>query len=346
MRPVISFVDIEDDWEIEYLRNALNQTCSINNFKETADLVLDKLRDTTVLSTFINSRIDKKVIDSLPNLKYITTRSTGFDHIDVGHARSKGIVVSNVPTYGENTVAEHTFALILSLARNLKKAHFKVNEGDFLIKGLMGFDLRGKTIGVVGTGHIGLRVIKMAVGFSMKALAFDPAEKSFLSEVLGFRYVDFETLLKESDIITLHAPYNEKTHHMINEKNIGLIKRGALLINTARGGLVDTVALARALDEKILAGAGLDVLEGEEIILEEKQILMRKKNDLYNPEKLQLTLRNCFLLQRENVVFTPHIGFYSKEALQRILDTTVDNVLNFISGTPANILPSGRSQSG
>jgi D-lactate dehydrogenase len=338
MKPVISFVDIEEPWEKEYLDESLSGTASVKHFKETADLVVADLKDTTVLSTFINSRITQEIIASLPELKFITTRSTGFDHIDTEYARSKNIPVANVPTYGENTVAEHTFALILSVARNLKKAHFKASEGDFSIRELMGFDLKGKTIGVVGTGHIGLRVIKMAVGFSMKVIAFDPLQHPFLSEVLGFRYVDFKTLLKESDIITLHAPLNKHTQHMINKDNISLIKRGAVLINTARGGLVDTLALTKALDEGILSGAGLDVLEGEDIILEEKQLLMRKKKELYNPEKLQLTLRNCFILQRENVIFTPHIGFYSKEALQRILDTTAQNIKGFLSGNPCNVV--------
>ena len=338
MKHVVSFVDIQEPWEAEYLRNALSKIVSVKSFTETADLVVEEIKDTTILSPFINSKVNKSVIDSLPNLKYITTRSTGFDHIDIEYAKSKGISTSNVPTYGENTVAEHTFALILSIARNLKKAHFKVSEGDFLIKGLMGFDLRGKTIGVVGTGHIGLRVIKMAVGFSMNVLAFDPMQNAFLSEVLGFKYVDFETLLKESDIITLHAPYSKKTHHLINENNISLIKKGAVLINTARGGLVDTIALTKALDDGILSGAGLDVLEGEDIILEEKQLLLRKKKELYDPQKLQLVLRGCFLLQRENVVFTPHIGFYSEEALKRILDTTIYNVTSFINATYVNVV--------
>jgi len=336
MKPVVSFVDIEDSWEVDYLKNSLDKEVSFKNFKETADLVIDRTKDTTVLSTFINSKVDKHVIDSLPNLKFIATRSTGFDHIDTDYARSKGIGVSNVPTYGENTVAEHTFALILSLARSLKKSYFRTKEGDFSIRDLMGFDLRGRTIGVIGTGHIGLRVIKMAVGFSMKVLAYDLKENAFLSEVLGFKYVGLETLLRESDVITLHAPYNKKTHHMINEKNIELIKKGAILVNTARGGLVDTNALIKALDKKILSGVGLDVLEGEDIILEEKQLLMRRKKDLYHPEKLQLTLKNCFLLQRENVIFTPHIGFYSREALKRILDTTIDNIRFFLKGSPVN----------
>lgn len=336
MNRVISFVDIEDAWEIEHLKSSLKDAGAIRHFCETADLVLEKIKDTAVLSTFIQSRVDKKVIDALPDLRFITTRSTGFDHIDIGYARSKGIAVSNVPTYGENTVAEHTFALILSIARNLKKAHFKASEGDFSIKELMGFDLKGKTLGVVGTGHIGLRVIKMAVGFSMKVLAFDPQPNQFLAEVLGFSYADFEALLKNSDIITLHAPYNKRTHHMINADNIKLIKKGAVLINTARGGLVDTLALTKALDAGILSGAGLDVLESEDIILEERQILMRKRKEYYNPEKLQLALRSALLLQRENVVFTPHIGFYSKEALQRILDVTIHNIDSFTKGNPVN----------
>jgi D-lactate dehydrogenase len=336
MSEIISFLDIEDAWEREYLEKALQNAGSIRFFSETADLLKADIKDSTILSTFINSRIDKEIIDFLPGLKFITTRSTGFDHVDVEYANSKNIPVSNVPTYGENTVAEHTFALILSLARNLKKAHLRANQGNFMIHGLMGFDLKGKTIGVVGTGHIGLRVIKMALGFSMNVLAFDPAQNQFLSEVLGFKYVDFETLLKDSDIITLHAPYNKKTHHMINGQNIELLKKGAILINTARGGLIDTVALIKGLDKKIIAGAGLDVLEGEDVILEEKQLLIRKKKDLYKPEKLQLALRNSFLLQRENVLFTPHIGFYSLEALRRILKTTADNITAFMDDQPVN----------
>lgn len=277
MKGVISFVDVDEDWESLYLKDRLADTAAIKHFSETADLVLEQIKDSTVLSAFIKSKIDKNIIDSLPQLKLITTRSTGFDHIDTEYARAKGIVVSNVPTYGDNTVAEHTFALILSIARNLKKAHFRVSEGDFSIKDLIGFDLKGKTIGVVGTGHIGLRVIKMAAGFSMNALAFDPVHNNFLEEVLGFKYVNFETLLRESDIITLHAPYSKKTHHLINQDNIKWLKKGAILINTARGGLIDTLALTKALDEGIIAGAGLDVLEGEDIILEEKHLLMRKK---------------------------------------------------------------------
>lgn len=338
MKPTVVFVDIEDRWEIDYLTGLLCKQFEVKFFKEPADLALDKINDAVILSTFIQSKVDKKVIEAIPGLRLITTRSTGFDHIDIGYARSRGITVSNVPTYGENTVAEHAFALILSLARNLKKAHARAAEGDFSIKDLMGFDLKGKTIGVIGTGHIGLRAIKMAVGFGMNVLAYDPMQNHFLEEVLGFKYAELETLLKESDVITLHAPLNDKTHHLINNDNIGLIKRGAILINTARGGLIETTALIRALDEGILSGAGLDVLEDEDVILEEKQLLLRRKKELYNPQKLQSALRASFLLQRDNVIFTPHIGFYSREALQRILDITVYNISKFIEKTPVNVV--------
>jgi len=336
MKPVITFVGIEDQWERDYFKSTLENIAEVKYFKETVDLVIDKIKDTKVLSTFISSKVTKDVIDAMPELKLIATRSTGFDHIDVEYATSKGIFVSNVPTYGENTVAEHTFALILSLARNLKKAHMKANEGDYSINDLMGFDLKDKTIGIIGTGHIGLRVIQIAAGFGMKILAFSRTPNHFLSEVLGYKIVDLETLLKESDIISLHAPYNKKTHNMINEKNIELIKKGAVLINTSRGGLVDLVALTKALDKKILSGAALDVLEEEGVIMEDRQLLMRRKKDLQTPERLKSILRSGLLIQRQNVIFTPHIGFYSKEALQRILDTTIYNINNFLNDTPSN----------
>jgi D-lactate dehydrogenase len=212
------------------------------------------------------------------------------------------------------------------------KAYVKTIRGDFSLQGLKGFDLKGKTLGVIGAGHIGLHVIKMARGFDMKVLAYDVAKNHFLEEVLGFRYADLDFLLQNSDIISLHAPYSSKTHHLINRDNIQKIKKGALLINTARGALVDTHALVQALDEGILAGAGLDALEGEDLIKEEKQILSHQ----FDQEKLETLLKNHILIQRDNVVITPHIGFYSQEALQRILETSIDNIRSFLSHNPVN----------
>ncbi|MBN3040199.1 MAG: hydroxyacid dehydrogenase [Candidatus Omnitrophica bacterium] len=336
MKPLITFLNIEDSWEIEYLKNRLNGHHYIKHFKEPAEHVIEQIKETEILSIFVNSNVNKKVIDSLPNLKLITTRSTGFDHIDLDAARQRNISVSNVPTYGENTVAEHTFALILALARNLKKAQNKTSKGDFSIKDLIGFDLKGKTIGVIGTGHIGLRVIKIAVGFSMNVLAFARRPNQFLAEVMGFKFADLDTILKESDIITLHIPQTKETRHLINKDNINLVKKGTIFINTSRGGLIDTDVLIKALDEGIFSGAGLDVLENEDVILKDKQLLLSKKKELYSPEKLKLMLKSGFLLQRDNVIFTPHSAFYSKEALQRILDTTIQNIESFSEGRTIN----------
>ncbi len=289
-------------------------------------------KNADVISVFIYSKIDKRIISKLKRVKLIATRSTGFDHIDIKECRKRGIAVCNVPYYGENTVAEHTFALILALSRKVHKSYMRILKGDFSINGLMGFDLKGKTLGVIGAGHIGLHVIRIAKGFGMNVLAYDIKPNKFLAEVMGFEYTSFEDVLRKSDIITLHVPYTKATHHMINRKNIKLIKKGAILINTSRGPVVETDALIEALDKGILSGVGLDVVEGEEVIKEEKELL-------YKPEKIKklATLGKLRLLvERENVVFTPHIAFYSKEALQRIINTTIENIKSFLEGNVKN----------
>src|SRR3989338_2267911 len=289
-----------------------------------------KIKNAEAVIIFIYSNINEKILNKLQSLKLIATKSTGFDHIDLEACKKRKIIVSNVPFYGENTVAEHTFALILSLSRNIHKSYVRTLRNDFTTEGLEGFDIKGKTLGVVGTGHIGLRVIKIAKGFGMDVLAYDVIHNAFLEEVLGFQYVSLEKLLASSDIITLHVPYNKYTHHLLNANTIKHIKKGAVLINTSRGGVVETDALKRALDKKILFGAGLDVLEGEEFIKEEKELL-------HNPsktKKLSKLLRDHIVTTYENVVYTPHIAFYSKEALERILDTTVQNINSFAQNNP------------
>lgn len=329
----IAFFEIKD-WEKKILTKALKDH-KLSFFDEPLNIDnVSKVKDFDSVSVFIYSKVDAKVISKMPKLKLITTRSTGFDHIDLKVAAKKKIPVCNVPSYGENTVAEHTFALILSLSRNIHKSYLRAKNQDFSIEGLKGFDLKGKTLGVVGAGHIGLHVIRMARSFSMNVIVFDVNQDTFLAEVLGFKYVSFEEILKKSDIISLHAPYNKHTHHMINKDNIKQIKKGAILINTSRGGLVDIDALIEALDKKIIAGAGLDVLEGEELIKEEKQLLYDKEK----AESLGYLVKDHILLNKENVVFTPHIAFYSQEALERILETTIENVVGYAEDRPQNLV--------
>lgn len=327
----IAFFEIKD-WEREYLQEKMKKY-TLEFIKEPLNINnVDKIIEYDVVSVFIYSKVNQQVLDRLVNLKLIATRSTGFDHIDVTECNKRKITVSNVPYYGENTIAEHTFGLILSLSRNIHKSYLRTLRNDFSIKGLKGFDLKGKTIGVVGAGHIGLHVIRVAKAFGMNVLAYDVRQDSFISEVLGFEYVLFEDLLKNSDIVTLHVPYNKYTHHLINKENVRLIKKGAILINTARGGVVDTEALIEALNEKILSGVGLDVLEGEELLLEEKRLVYDPKN----LETLANLVKDQILLSKDNVVFTPHIAFYSQEALERILDTTAENIFAFDSGVTLN----------
>jgi D-lactate dehydrogenase len=328
----IAFFEVED-WEEEYLKKRLNgQLVKFSKEKLNLENAL-RIRDSEVVSVFIYSKINDQVIREMPNLKLITTRSTGFDHINLEACKKQGITVCNVPSYGENTVAEHTFALILSISRRMCMTCSRF-ERVFSMEGLMGSDLKGKTIGVIGTGQIGLHVVRIAKGFGMNVLAYDVHQTMILSEVLGFEYASLEDLLSKSDIITLHVPYNERTHHLLNKDTFKLVKKGAILINTARGGIVDTLALIEALDNKTLAGAGLDVIEGEDLIKEEKELL-------YDPKKLDVLadlVKDHILLSKDNVVFTPHIAFYSKEALERILDTTVQNIDAFVSGHPMNIV--------
>jgi D-lactate dehydrogenase len=288
--------------------------------------------DYDAIVVFIWTKVSGAVIDALPNLRLILTMSTGYDHIDLQACRARGITVCNVPHYGENTVAEHTFALILSLSRKLHAAYFQGLRGEYRIRELRGFDLYGKTLGVIGAGNIGLHVIRIARGFGMRVLAYDLRPHPLLAEVLGFAYTDLDTLLAESDIVSLHVPALPQTHHLINRETLCKMKRGALLINTARGSVVDTEALLWALEEGILAGAGLDVIEGEEYITEESALLKMPLAE----QTLKQVVQAHLLLRRDDVVFTPHIAFNSHEAVQRILDTTLANLKAFLEGQPQN----------
>lgn len=332
----IAFFEIED-WEREYIqkefiKNGLKghelkfykDELTADNFKEVCSY--------DIISVFIYSKINKKILDKLGRLKLIATRSTGFEHIDLEECKKRGIAVCNVPFYGENTVAEHTFALLLALSRKIPESFNRTIRGDFNVDGLRGFDLKGKTIGVVGAGHIGLHVIRIAHGFEMNILAYDINKNKEVAKRLGFRYVPLDYLLKNSDIISIHTPLNKYTYHLINKKNIKSIKKGAFVINTARGGIIETDALVKALYEGHLGGAGLDVLEEEDLVKEEIQLLSKK----FLKRRLEIGLKNKILLRFDNVIVTPHNAFNSKEALQRILDTAIENIRQFIKGKCIN----------
>jgi D-lactate dehydrogenase len=302
---------------------------------------IEKAKEAEAICIFVDSEINKNIIDALPNLKFIATRSTGFNNVDCEYAKTKGIKVSNVPAYGSHTVAEFTFGLILNLSRNIIKANNYVRESpDFnFFSGLEGFNLEGNTLGVIGTGKIGKNVVKIAKGFGMNVIAYDLYPDLAFAKENGFVYKTLPELLAESDILTLHAPYNKENHHLINKENISLMKKGIYLINTARGELVDTDALVWGLQEKIIAGAGLDVLEGEMELKEEVEIFhspARLKS--MRIEDYKTLLQDHILIHLPNVIITPHIAFYTREAVAEILKITVLNIRGFISGTPINLV--------
>ena len=332
----IGFFELEA-WEERLIRQELHGEEVTLVTQKITQLCLPQTKDYELISVFVDSRIDKTVLDCFPNLKCIATRSTGYDHIDIAECKKRGIAVLYVPGYGDNTVAEFTFGLILNLTRKLYQSIDQIKEtGSFSLTGLRGVDIKGKTIGIVGTGRIGREVVRIAKGFGMDILAYDPRPDAAFAQETRFSYVTLDELFSRSDIISLHCPYNKDTHHLINKTNIGKIKKGAYLVNTARGPIVETEALVEALQKGILAGAGLDVLEEEGETKDELTILA-----LGHPqqEELKTMLENHILMRMPNVLVSPHNAFNSKEALERILAMTLMNIKSYLSGKLQNIVP-------
>ena len=291
--------------------------------------------DAEVLSVFIYSKADSVALKQFKNLRLIATRSTGVDHIDTEYCGAHGITIANVPTYGSSTVAEHTFALLLALSHRIVDAVQRTRAGNFSQESLRGFDLQGKTLGVIGTGAIGENVVRIGKGFGMEVVAFDVKEKEDLARHLGFQYLELNEILRRSDVITLHVPLNGATRNMLSRDQFGMMKRGVVILNTARGALIDIEALCEALADGRVAAAGLDVLPEEPAIREEAELLctdFRKQHDMSS------LLAHHVLLRQPNVIVTPHSAFNTREAVQSILDTTVCNITSFARGKPRNVV--------
>lgn len=322
-------------WEKEYLSSKLpNSNLIFSEYPLTEANVNDYV-DAEVISVFINSKVDNSLLSRFSNLKMLATRSTGYDHIDIKFCVDKNIIVTNVPSYGENTVAEHAMALLLAITRRLFESAERVKGGNFTPDGLTGIDIKGKTVGVIGSGHIGSKFIKMVKGFDAKVICFDPIPNEVLSKDLGFDYVGLEYLLTNSDIISLHCPLNDKTKHIINADSIKKVKKGVIIINTARGALIETNALFDMLKSNHIGGAGLDTLEEEVFLKEELELLHKERPTNFD---YKIALQNHAMAHLDNVIITPHNAFNSKEALFRILDTTIENIECYIIGQCKNII--------
>lgn len=256
-------------------------------------------------------QVTSGVLDACPRLKLIVTRSAGYDHIDLEAARARGVVVCNVPDYGAHMIAEHAFGLMLAVARNICQGHERYRRLQrFDDAGLGGIELYGKTLGVIGTGRIGRHSIRIGTGFGMAILAYDVVPDQDLAAETGFQYRPLDEILARSDFVTLHVPLVKDTRHLIDADALARIKPGAILVNTSRGGVVDTEALKEALSSGRLRGTGLDVLEDERMVYHD--------------------------FGQANVVVTPHLGWYTEEARDRILQISLQNVRAWMAGSPVH----------
>jgi D-lactate dehydrogenase len=286
------------------------------------------------IGIFIQSQITREILDLLPQLRIIATMSTGFDHIDIEECKSRNITVCNVPAYGDNTVAEYAFGLIIALARKLKPTFERVERGFFSRTGLKGMDLKGKTLGLVGTGRIGCQMARLGWAFGMKVIAHDLRSNATLVEKFGVTFLGLDEVLQQADIISLHVPYLPSTYHLINAERLRLLKPTALLINTARGKVVDTKAVSVALREGRLGGVALDTFEGEEIWIEEEFL---KRDDLA-AITLKEAMESFSIMRSERAILTPHNAFNTREALERILVTSAANLKAYFSNNPQNVV--------
>ncbi len=298
----------------------------ITFFEEGLDSKTAKLaKDYDAVCVFTNDTVDKGVIDILANegVKFVALRCAGYNNIDL-MAAHKRIHVANVPNYSPYSVAEHAMALLLASARHIPRAYDRTKEFNFDLDGLVGFELHGKTVGVIGTGKIGKKFINICKGFGMNVIAYDkfPDEKS------GIKYVEKEELFRESDIISIHCPLTNLSKHTINRNSISKMKRGVVILNTSRGGLIDSDALLDGLVSGKIGAACLDVYEGE------ADVFFRDLSD--DIVKDDVLVR---LLSMPNVIITPHQAFLTDEALKNIASTTLSNIQEFFAtGSCANEL--------
>lgn len=276
----------------------------------------------SVVCPFVNDLVNAATIGVLKQggVKLLALRSAGFNHVDLAAAKAAGMKVVRVPAYSPYAVAEHAVALLLTLVRKTHRAYQRVRELNFSLDGLMGFDLHGKTVGVVGTGKIGSVFAKILLGFGCRVIAFDKTPNPEL-EKLGVKYVPFETLLEQSHVISLHVPLMPETRHWFDKKAFGRMRPGAILINTGRGALIDSVALIDALKRGHLGGAGLDVYEEEETVFFRDLSETGVQDDLL-----------ARLLTFPNVLLTSHQGFFTHEAIDAIAATTLENIQAFAEG--------------
>lgn len=307
--------ELIDKFHLEFRNYELLPDTQISSLDESAEII----------SVFTSSRLTKETLSKFKNLKLILTRSVGYSHIDIDYCDDNNIIIANTPHYGDYTVAEFSFGILLNLIRRICYASNELKMGDMYPE-TFGMELFDKTIGIIGTGSIGSKSIKIAKGFSMNVICYDVYKNTEIEKEYNVKYVDLDILFKLSDVIMLHAPLTPVSYHIVDKEKISLMKDNAVLVNTARGELIDTEALYEALLDKKIKGAALDVLEFEDTISSKRPC------ENLNLKNLRTSLINNKLLTLDNVIATPHIAYDTNEAIERILNTTLKNIEDYING--------------
>ncbi len=342
----IYFVDIESPDEEFY------GECFAEHDLISVRVLAEVGEDAEIVSVFIDEQIDDAFLAAHPRLRLVATRSTSIDHIDVSACARHDVLVTHVANYGEVTVAEHAFALMLALARRLRETMMAPKGRRFSYEATRGFELHGKTLGVVGMGRIGRRVAMLANAFQMHVIACDIDAPPDLAQRLHFQWASFDDLLARADVISLHAALTPQTYHMINAAALARTKPGVLIVNTARGALIDTGALRSALESGHVGGAGLDVLQDERVLRQNaddvivEDIVRHLRSDARASEardadrirELEELMLGDAILARSNVVFTPHVAFNTREAVRRMAEGTADNIRAFLKDRPHNLV--------
>lgn len=284
--------------------------------------IVNAVEDATAVCVFVNDKLNAEVLDVLAErgVKYIVLRCAGFNNVDIESAKKHGFRVCRVPAYSPEAVAEHALAMILTLNRKTHKAYNRVREQNFSLNGLMGFNIQGKTISIIGTGNIGKAFARIMQGFGCRLLAYDVQESAELKE-MGVQYLPLQDVLAQGDIISLHCPLLESTQHLINAASLKLMKKGVMIINTSRGGLVDSTAVLDGLRSKQIGYLGIDVYEQED-----KLFFRDLSHTILNDDAIQL------LMSFPNVLVTGHQAFFTAEAMEEIASTTLHNLSRLTQG--------------
>ncbi len=331
----IVFFNIDNDDKI-FFEKEFGKAFNLKFFKHSLEdfvHITEDIKNANVISCFTTSELSSKILEKFSNLEMIALRCVGFNNVDIEYCKKNNIKVLNSKGYGNRTVAEFTFGLIFDVSRYVSKSYLDLVDNSKQKSNYTGIEIKGKTIGIIGLGAIGSEVAKIAHNLQMNVLGYDIYENENLKENYNVKYVSLDKLLSESDFISIHAPLTKENYHLIDEKKFALMKETAIVINTARGEIIDTNALYKALSFGTIKGAGLDVLECEDVTNDKN---FKFDMDYLDKKSIKQILLNHEITKLDNAIVTPHIAYDTEEAKERIRQITTKNIYSFFAGNIQN----------